>query len=380
MSETAGMSTWSVRPAPPLPQSATAPTVWAYVGMAECDRLSQVATWGWSDLHAPAQVLVPLLQPSRYVDRHIWLAVLGEGGDAQDVVGHVSLREPLTSNQHTAYLSLVVRPDHRGRGIGSSLVEVALRQAAADGRTTLQAHSGHSPEPPVGPGALESPVGSGRVPLDDAAVRFALRHGFALEQVARYSVLELGEEHGAGTPEHATLLAEARAHASDDYRTLTWLDEIPADRLDDVAALYTRMSTDAPMGGLDVEEDPWDGDRVTAMLNRASGAGLHVLMTVAEHVATGRLVAFSVLEVPHADVPFGFQEDTLVVREHRGRRLGMLVKAVNLEQLAARRPGIRRLHTWNAQENAHMLGINVALGFRQAGVSAAWQRVASVDA
>lgn len=140
------------------------------------------------------------------------------------------------------------------------------------------------------------------------------------------------------------------------------------------------MSTDAPMGGLDLQEDPYDADRMLATVRRAANAGLHVLMTVAEHVATGRLVAFSVLEVPHADVPFGFQEDTLVVREHRGRRLGMLVKAVNLEQLAAWRPGVHRLHTWNAQENGHMLGINVALGFRQAGVSAAWQRVASEDA
>ena len=374
MTDTGVPSTWTVRPAPPLPGSPDDPGRWAYEGMAECNRLSELATWGWSDLYAPAHVLVPLLRPDAYTRQHVWVAVIGDGGAAQDVVGHVTLRETLVSNQHSADLSLVVRPDHRGRGIGSRLLEEAVGQATADGRTTLQAHSGHSPEPPPGPDALESPVGSGRVARDDAAVRFAQRHGFALEQVARYSVLELG--HGAGSVERAALLADARTHAGDDYRTLTWLDEVPEDRLDDVAELCTRMSTDVPLGGLDAQEDPWDADRVLASLRRSADAGLHHLMTVAEHVPSGRLVAFSVIEVPYADVPFGFQEDTLVVREHRGRRLGMLVKTVNLEALTARRPGVRRLHTWNAQENDHMLAINVALGFRQAGVSAAWQRVA----
>ena len=33
------------------------------------------------------------------------------------------------------------------------------------------------------------------------------------------------------------------------------------------------------------------------------------------------------------------------------------------------------MHTWNAQENAHMLAINVALGFAPASVDAEWQLV-----
>ena len=37
-------------------------------------------------------------------------------------------------------------------------------------------------------------------------------------------------------------------------------------------------------------------------------------------------------------------------------------------------PGLRRIHTDNAEENAPMLAINVALGFTAVGVVAAWQR------
>ncbi|ADG73069.1 GCN5-related N-acetyltransferase [Cellulomonas flavigena DSM 20109] len=365
---------WSVRAAPALPASPDDPDAWAYAGLSEIDRLVELERWGWSDLWAPVHVRLALLRPQPHVRHHVWVAVEGDGGDPQDVVGYALLSEPLTSNQHTASVTVAVRPPHRGRGIGTRLAATACGQAAADGRGTLQAATAHSPEPPAGPGALESPVGTGRVPADDPHVQFALRHGFRLEQVARYSVLELGDAHGAGTPEHVAHLAAAREAAGATYRTHTWRYEPPADRLDDIAELYTRMSTDIPLGGLDLQEDPWDADRVREMVAHAAGAGLRLLVTAAEHVATGRLVAFSVLEVPDGDVPFAFQEDTLVLREHRGHRLGMLVKAVNLEELAVWRPAVRRIHTWNAQENAHMLAINVDLGFRQAGVSAVWQR------
>ena len=52
----------------------------------------------------------------------------------------------------------------------------------------------------------------------------------------------------------------------------------------------------------------------------------------------------------------------------------MLVKAGLLLRLAEARPEARRVHTWNAEENAFMLAINVALGFRPAGVSGEWQK------
>ena len=69
-----------------------------------------------------------------------------------------------------------------------------------------------------------------------------------------------------------------------------------------------------------------------------------------------------------------YQGDTLVLREHRGHGLGMLTKIAVLDALATVRPDAERIHTWNAQENAHMLAINVALGFRQTSVDAEWQR------
>jgi GNAT superfamily N-acetyltransferase len=75
------------------------------------------------------------------------------------------------------------------------------------------------------------------------------------------------------------------------------------------------------------------------------------------------------------------QESTVVLPAHRGHRLGMLVKAVNLQAHARLRPDTRRIYTWNNEDNAHMLAINVALGFRPAGGSAEMQaRLAGLPA
>lgn len=167
--------------------------------------------------------------------------------------------------------------------------------------------------------------------------------------------------------------ALARPHAVG-YRTLTWFDEVPEDLLGEVAALWSRMSTDAPSGGLDQEPETWDAARVRDYVANSTERYLHVLMTVAQEVATGALVAFTVVQVPFGELAFGFQQDTLVLAEHRGHRLGTLVKVENLRALARQRPGVERLLTWNAQENAQMLAINVGLGFEADGVAAVWQK------
>jgi hypothetical protein len=70
----------------------------------------------------------------------------------------------------------------------------------------------------------------------------------------------------------------------------------------------------------------------------------------------------------------GYQWDTLVLREHRGHRLGLLVKAANLQALITELPEVRRVFTWNATENEPMLRVNRALGFAPIGHTTEWQK------
>ena len=58
------------------------------------------------------------------------------------------------------------------------------------------------------------------------------------------------------------------------------------------------------------------------------------------------------------------QWGTFVHREHRGRRLGLAVKAANLRAVQAAHPEMRRVVTQNAETNDWMVAINERDGLR----------------
>ena len=52
-----------------------------------------------------------------------------------------------------------------------------------------------------------------------------------------------------------------------------------------------------------------------------------------------------------------------MTRQHRGHRLGLLVKTAMLDWLAEAEPAIERIETGNAAANDHMIAVNDVLGF-----------------
>ncbi|BDZ42408.1 hypothetical protein GCM10025865_17070 [Paraoerskovia sediminicola] len=372
---------WTIVEAP-HPETPGGHGSWGYEGRCAVERVVEQRLWGWTDLSFRPTDVHEKWSHQQYV-RRVLLLALPAGADPAssdrapgDVLGFAGVELPLAGNTHLVEAGVVVHPDlapQDRRDLAEALLVRVEQIADAAGRRTVLAYSEHAPEPPVGPGAIQAPTGSGRVPVDDLEARIALDHGYALEQVERYSALQMrpdGSDRGA----HRALAHVAAARAGDGYVVRTWHDDVPRESLAGLAHLQTRMSTDAPAGGLEITEDPWDEARFADRLAGWRRRGFGFLISAAEHVATGTLAAFTVLTYPLDEPEFAFQEDTLVLVEHRGRNLGMLVKTANLDALAEHRPGTRRIHTWNAQENGPMLDINVALGFAPVGVVALWQK------
>jgi len=264
-----------------------------------------------------------------------------------------------------AWATVEVLPSHRGRGIGTALAEHV--EALALDREKLYVYV----VSPDGPGdRLVPPTGYGSVPLANPEVRFLLHRGFSLEQVERASRLALPLDDAR----LSSAVAAASAVSGDDYRLHRWIRRTPQRWLDDMALMFTRMSTDAPSAGLEEPEDRWTPTRVTESEDREEASPREMLTVVVEHVPSGRLAGYSSLSVPRQTGRAVMQDDTLVLREHRGHRLGMLLKVANLANLAELRPGHPSVITFNAEENRHMLDVNEAVGFTPIGYEGAWMK------
>jgi len=316
--------------------------------------------WGHSDFEESAAAQLAVMQPRNDGVR----VILAPAGP--DPAGAAVLILPLADNTHLAWVDVMVDPGAEGRGLGSALLRAAREHAAAQGRTVLEGETEHVLAP-AGTAVLHPATGAGEVPADRSA-RFAAAAGFTLEQSDRISLLQAAE----ADPE--PVLERSLQNVQGRYELVAWTGRAPEEVLEDYALLRRRMSTDAPMGDVDWEEEDWDAGRVRLSEATRAAAGYDVLCCAVRETATGKLAGHTVLEVSRERPAAAMQDDTLVLREHRGHGLGILLKAANLQRLRLQHPAVERVYTWNAEENRHMLQINEALGFRPVGWAGQWQR------
>jgi RimJ/RimL family protein N-acetyltransferase len=77
---------------------------------------------------------------------------------------------------------------------------------------------------------------------------------------------------------------------------------------------------------------------------------------------------------PLKPIEHGSQGDMIVAPDHRGHRLSTLVLAEGVLRLAEFHPWVKRVYTWNAEENAAALAVSTSVGFRPNSVNGEWQR------
>ncbi|MEU9509027.1 GNAT family N-acetyltransferase [Micromonospora sp. NPDC048170] len=281
----------------------------------------------------------------------LWALARVDGGPA----GYLALDLPQLDNTENATAEIVVHPGCRRRGVGRALHEHAVRLLRERGRKRVLA---------MAVSAL--PGGPAR---SGAAGAFAASTGArpALAEVRRRLDTTRLDDEGL-----AASLAEARSRAAG-YRTVRWQGHTPEEYVADIAYLDGRLSTDAPLGDVQWEPERVDADRLRGADRALAARGRRRYHTAVRHEASGRLVAWSLLDVGATVDWHAFQQITIVDPEHRGHRLGLLSKVENLRHLLAHEPAVRAIDTFNAAENAHMVRINEQLGFRPIDGWTDWQ-------
>ena len=261
--------------------------------------------------------------------------------DGDAMIGHVVLVLPDIDNQHLAMSNVLVRPDHRRRGLGTALLRAAVAAAAADGRSTF---------------LVEADDGS-------PGEAFCRAHGLREVSRARLSLLRLAAVDWAEVGALA-----AAPHTG--YRLVRWTDRCPDELVEQYAVAKTAMN-DAPVDGADIADQVFTADVIRQNEAGHREMGFTDWVTVAVHEQTGAVAGLT--ELVLASPPRAFQEDTAVVPAHRGSGLGLWVKADMLCRLRAERPEVTEVMTGNAASNEHMLRINTRLGFRPHRAIGEWQ-------
>lgn len=355
----------------PVPESADATPSWQIQGMAAVERAHLQDVFGNTDLATTAEQMVVSYANQKHTIKERYVVVDADGGQHPESVLAVAwLGFPTSDNTHCAHVEVAVHPNHRRRGYATALWDHVAPRITERGRTAVMASTVQSGEPPEdSPYALQAPTGSGRVDLRAPGVVLTRKLGFDLAQVERHSMQEVPRE----PEELERFRAEAAERATDAYDLVQWQGAVPEEWIEEMVKLQVAMSIDIPTGELDYQEEQWDAERVRYQDEISAKAGFRGYTTAARHVETGELAGYTQIEVEGHNPEVGFQENTLVLNAHRGHRLGMLVKAANLQWLAQAEPQLRRVHTWNAEENDYMLNINVALGYRVASAWGEWQ-------
>ncbi|QDO87049.1 GNAT family N-acetyltransferase [Ornithinimicrobium ciconiae] len=316
---------------------------------------------GHADLAEAPEVYAVGYRSQETTRKHYLLARDTEG----QAVGYASVRMPLKDNLSVAHVFPSWLPGSAPeKQVYDALWTECLPLIETGGRSVVHSWTMH-PAVDVGHGWVEPQSGVGRLGRDDRA-DWLESQGFVLEQVEIASTLTV-------TADLITSAGEVIAAADGTaYKVRSWLGPTPPELRGEMARLRARMSIDAPSAGMEQEDEHWDEAEVVRVDRVRDEWGRDYATAVALG-PDGQPVAYSELAHPRDRPQVAIQDDTLVHGDHRGHGLGLLVKAAALTELTRNVPALRRIHTWNAAENTHMLAINRRLGFVPLGVTGAWQ-------
>jgi GNAT superfamily N-acetyltransferase len=263
------------------------------------------------------------------------------------VVGVLEVTLPRRDNKHLGFVEVTVDPVVRRQGLGTALFEAGVAYVQQQGRTVVMAEAFDLPH----------------------AQPFAKALGLdaAMDEVKRRQDLVTLDR---SLLDRERAVAEA---AAPDYELVRLPAEVPDELLPAVVDMLSAIN-DAPNEELDIEDEVFSAERYRDFRAGQAAHGRRIYQLAARHRATGVLAGHTVVGVDEQTPFYGHQYDTSVLRDHRGHRLGLLLKLGMVQWLAEAEPQLRTLDTWNTASNQHMIAVNEALGYRIVAKATAFQR------
>ncbi|MFC9693055.1 GNAT family N-acetyltransferase [Kribbella sp. NPDC056951] len=252
------------------------------------------------------------------------------------LVGTVGLHFPKYENTDQVWFDVWVHPDHRDGTVFAELVAFAEQEARDAGRTMM------------GLNAFDT----------EHDIAQATEQGYVQKAVEVNRKQDI-----AGLDwELVQNLYDGAVAKSTEYELLRLKGALPDDMVEEMIAV-TESINDAPTDDLEIEDDVYSVERMRAYEEAQAKCEMTTYRLVARQKETGALAGHTVIAVERERPEMGWQHDTAVSRDHRGHRLGALLKAGMLLWLREEEPQLTRVDTWNAESNNHMIGINEQLNY-----------------